>query len=139
MPDGQNAIILLVEDDPGHARLVEKNLRRANIQNEIILLNDGQVAIDLLFHNEQLLDKPLLMLLDLNMPVLDGYQVLQRMKNDSRTKNIPVIILTTAEDAQELARCYDLGCTLYLTKPLDYNRFCELIQELGAFLSVWQP
>src|SRR5262245_35174716 len=90
--------IVLVEDDPGHARLVELNLRRSGIKNEIVVMPDGQRAIDYLFgengfHDPP--DSPMLVLLDLNLPVLDGYQVLQRIKGDERTKHIPVVVLTT--------------------------------------------
>lgn len=132
--------MLLVEDDPGHARLIQKNLRRANINNEITLLTDGQQAIDYLFKEGDYSNSehgaPLLVLLDLNLPVLDGYQVLQRMKQDSRTKRIPVIMLTTTDDVREVTRCYDLGCNVYITKPVDYNHFSEAIRKIGLFLSV---
>jgi CheY-like chemotaxis protein len=132
--------ILLVEDDPGHARLIEKNLRRSKITNKIVPLGDGQQALDYLFGEGQYVGEecplPLLVLLDLDMPVLDGYQVLQRMKADERTKRIPVIILTTTDDIREVTRCYELGCNVYVTKPVDYEQFCEAIRKLGLFLSV---
>lgn len=76
------------------------------------------------------------MLLDLNLPVLDGYQVLQRMKDESNTKHIPVIILTTTDDLREVSRCYELGCNVYITKPVDYEKFSEAIHKLGLFLAV---
>jgi CheY-like chemotaxis protein len=136
----QEVIILLVEDDPGHARLIEKNLRRSNITNEIITVSDGQQAIDYLFGEGRYMStqhpSPMLVLLDLNLPVLDGYQVLRRMKGDERTKHIPVVILTTTDDAREVARCYDLGCNVYVTKPVDYEQFSEAIGKLGLFLAV---
>jgi CheY-like chemotaxis protein len=132
--------ILLVEDDPGHARLIEKNLRRANVTNKIDRAADGQQAVDYLFcegeHADRQRSSPLLVLLDLNMPVLDGYQVLERMKADERTKRIPVIILTTTDDAREVVRCYELGCNVYITKPVDYGQFSEAIRKLGLFLLV---
>ena len=133
--------ILLVEDDPGHARLIEKNLRRANVKNKIDHATDGQQAVDYLFREGEYADKknhpsPLLVLLDLNMPVLDGYQVLDRMKADERTKHIPVIVLTTTDDAREVARCYELGCNVYITKPVDYDQFSEAMRKLGLFLLV---
>ena len=78
----------------------------------------------------------MLVLLDLNMPVLDGYQVLQRMKSDDSTKRIPVVILTTTDDIREVERCYDLGCNVYITKPVDYEQFSEAIRKIGLFLSV---
>jgi len=134
MPDTSNVTILLVEDDPGHARLIEKNLRRANITNDIVKATDGQQAVDYLFGNGRA--QSLLVLLDLNLPVLDGYQVLKRMKADERTKHIPVIMLTTTDDSREVSRCYELGCNVYITKPVDYERFSEAIRKLGLFLLV---
>jgi CheY-like chemotaxis protein len=132
--------ILLVEDDPGHARLIEKNLRRSKISNRIVILNDGQKAVDYLFgeghYKTSGRPESLLMLLDLNLPVLDGYQVLVRMKGDERTKRIPVIILTTTDDSEEAAKCYELGCNVYINKPVDYEKFSESIQKLGLFLSI---
>jgi CheY-like chemotaxis protein len=136
----QEVTILLVEDDAGHARLIEKNLRRSNITNRIITLGEGQAALDFLFgeghYTGSQSPRPLLVLLDLNLPVLDGYQVLQRMKADERTRHIPVITLTTTDDTREVARCYELGCNVYMTKPVDYQRFSEAIRKLGLFLSV---
>ena len=132
--------ILLVEDDPGHARLIEKNLRRANITNKIIMAHDGQQALDYLFGTGEFSGSPhhssLLILLDLNLPVLDGFGVLKKMKADERTKRIPVIILTTTDDDREVDKCYDLGCNIYMTKPVDYEQFSEAIRKLGLFLSV---
>jgi CheY-like chemotaxis protein len=132
--------ILLVEDDPGHARLVELNLRRSNITNNIVLLTDGQQVIDYLFNENVYKDgpvnEPMLVLLDLNLPVLDGYQVLQRIKNDERTRHIPVVVLTTTDDSREIERCYELGCNIYITKPVEYEQFSEAIRKLGLFLTV---
>ena len=140
MPKLQEVTILLVEDDPGHARLIEKNLRRSNIGNEIVVLSDGQQALDYLFGKGEYAGggaaTPMLVLLDLNLPVLDGYQVLDRMKADERTRRIPVIILTTTDDEREVSRCYELGCSVYITKPVDYEQFTEAIRKLGLFLSV---
>jgi CheY-like chemotaxis protein len=130
----QEVTILLVEDDPGHARLIEKNLRRSKISNEIVKVGDGQQALDYVSRDEH--PSPLLVLLDLNLPVLDGYQVLERMKADERTRRIPVVILTTTDDRREVSRCYDLGCSVYVTKPVDYQQFSEAIRKLGLFLSV---
>jgi CheY-like chemotaxis protein len=140
MPRMQEVAILLVEDDPGHARLIEKNLHRSKISNDIVWVGDGQQALDYLFSEGQYAGcerpSPLLVLLDLDMPVLDGYQVLKRMKADEYTKRIPVIILTTTDDAREVTRCYELGCNVYVTKPVDYEQFREAICKLGLFLSV---
>lgn len=136
----QAVTMLLVEDDPGHARLIEKNLRRANITNQIMQVSDGQQAIDYLFKEGRYAgsphDPPLLVLLDLNLPVLNGYQVLKRMKEDAATRRIPVIMLTTTDDAREITKCYDLGCNVYITKPIDYQQFSDAIRKIGLFLSV---
>lgn len=134
MSDIPEVTILLVEDDPGHARLIEKNLRRANLTNDIVHVTDGQQAIDYLFGNGH--PSSLLVLLDLNLPVFDGYQVLERMRRDERTKRIPVIILTTTDDTREVARCYELGCNVYVTKPMDYEQFSDAIRRLGLFMAV---
>lgn len=136
----QAVAILLVEDDPGHATLIERNLRRAGVINEIIKLDDGGKAVDFLFKQGEYAGDsnpaPLLVLLDLNMPVLDGCQVLERIKSDERTKHIPVVILTTTDSPQEISRCYDLGCNIYVVKPVEYGKFCEAIRNLGLFLSI---
>ena len=140
MSKAHNVTILLVEDDPGHARLIEKNLRRSNLMNGIVKVGNGQQALDYLFSEGRYAGgeraSSLLVLLDLNMPVLDGYQVLERMKADERTKNIPVIILTTTDDAREVSRCYDMGCSVYVTKPVDYEQFTQAVRNLGLFLSI---
>jgi CheY-like chemotaxis protein len=140
MSEAQDFTILLVEDNPGHARLTEKNLRRANLANDIVTVGDGQQALDYLLSRGQYAGtkhtSPLLVLLDLNMPVLDGYQVLERMKGDKRTRRIPVIVLTTTDDEREVARCYDLGCSAYVTKPVEYEAFSAAIRKLGLFLSI---
>ena len=119
MENTKTVTILLVEDNPGHARLVEKNLHRANITNPIIILSDGRQAMDYLFREGIYSGAPipenLLVLLDLNLPVVDGYQVLRRMKENAATRRIPVIVLTTTDDAREINRCYDLGCNVYIT------------------------
>ncbi len=132
--------ILLVEDDVGHARLIQKNLRRANLANEMAVVHDGQQAMEYLLregaYEGKSLPQPLLVLLDLNLPSLDGYQILERMKSDPRTHRIPVVILTTTDDDREVSRCYDLGCSLYLTKPVAYEAFSEVVRKLGMFLSV---
>jgi CheY-like chemotaxis protein len=140
MPAEPLGTLLLVEDDPGHARLIERNLRRALITNEIVTLSDGQQAVDYLLKEQTYAGAghalPLLLLLDLNLPGLDGYEVLTRLKADARTRHIPVIILTTTEEPYEIQRCYALGCNVYLTKPVEYDQFAEAMRRLGLFLSI---
>ena len=107
-----------------------------------VKLTDGQQALDYLFGEGEYKGKvnyssSLLVLLDLNLPVLDGFQVLKRMKSDDRTKHIPVIMVTSSDDTQDVSKCYELGCSVFLTKPLlDYEQFSEAIRKLGLFLSV---
>ena len=136
----QPVTILLVEDDPGHARLIEKNLRRGGISNEIVTLDNGQKAVDFLFKKGDFTGadhaSPLLILLDLNMPILDGYQVLKMIKASDVTRHIPVIVLTTTDNPHEIERCYEAGCNIYVTKPVDYDQFSEAIRKLGLFLSI---
>ena len=140
MPTIAEITIVLIEDNEGHARLIEKNLRRANISNPIVKLTDGQLALDYFFGADgyvvTLQPPPMLVLLDLNLPVVDGYRVLESLKSDERTQHIPVIILTTTDDVYEINRCYELGCNVYITKPVEYEKFAEAIGKLGLFLSV---
>ncbi len=140
MNEPEEAAIVLIEDDPGHAILIEKNLRRAGIINPITSIRDGEAALEYLFPRgqsgaAQSLSR-MLILLDLNLPVIDGYTVLKRIKSDDRTRRIPVVILTTTDNPQEIERCYDLGCNIYVTKPVAYEQFSDALQKLGAFLTV---
>ena len=140
MDEKSEVTILLVEDDPGHALLIEKNLRRFNLSNDIIRAEDGRKALDFIFSEGEYenLERPssILVLLDLNLPVVDSYQVLKRIKEDEKTKKIPVIILTTSDSPAEANRCYEMGCNVFITKPVDYQKFTEAISSLGLFLSV---
>lgn len=132
--------ILLVEDDPGHAVLIEKNLRRFNLINATIRVEDGRKALDFIFSQGEYerLERPssILVLLDLELPVVDGYQVLRRIKEDEKARKIPIIILTSTDSPAEVERCYELGCNVFITKPVDYQKFTEAIGNLGLFLSV---
>lgn len=140
MHDSHTTTIVLVEDNPGHALLIEKCLRRAGIVNPIKTLMDAGAAGEFLFGHEgdsdNLQNRPLLVLLDLNVAALDGYQMLERLKSDERTRHIPVMILTSTDKPQELARCYELGCNVCVTKPTEEDRFADAIWKLGMFLSI---
>ncbi len=132
--------IVLAEDDEGHAKLTEKNLRRAGINNPVQWCKNGQEAVDFVTDvatgsDDSHIDS-LLILLDLNMPIMDGYMVLEKLKADEKTRKIPVIVLTTTDDKREVKRCYELGCNIYITKPVDYAGFSHAIRELGLFLNV---
>jgi CheY-like chemotaxis protein len=129
--------IILVEDDDGHATLIEKNLRRAGFTNQFKRCRDGQEALDY-FHKEGGCpeDESCLVLLDIKMPRVDGIEVLRQMKADLRTAATPIIMLTTTDDPREVERCYQLGCNVYVTKPVEYESFLEAIKRLGLFLQV---
>jgi CheY-like chemotaxis protein len=136
----QSIVIVLAEDDEGHANLVQRNLKRAGIVNEMVHLRDGQEALDYLrcegAYQGRNQDGPILILLDINMPRVDGIEVLRQLKSQERTAKLPVIMLTTTDNPQEIARCYQLGCSVYVTKPVGYEEFVEAIKRLGMFLSV---
>jgi CheY-like chemotaxis protein len=136
MQKSEDTVIVLAEDDPGHARLIEKNLRSI-LANKIVRFANGQEALDYLRGEEQE-SRQHVLLLDLNMPVMDGYQVLEQLKADPRTALMPVIVLTSADDPREIQRCYDLGCNAYVVKSGDFEAFTEAIRGLGLFLTVAQ-
>jgi CheY-like chemotaxis protein len=138
MPEAEEVTILLVEDDPGHARLTEKNLRRASIKNRIITFDNGQKIVNYL-RNDSVVLTPLLVLLDLNLPVLDGYRVLEQIKGNDSTRHIPVVVLTTTDDPREVARSYELGCNAYIHKPVDYTKIAEVLGKLGLFFIIASP
>ena len=132
--------IIMIEDDEGHARLIEKNIRRAGISNDLLHFLDGTTALDYLFNHSEgpALNGPAMVLLDLNLPDMSGTDILARIKNDPRLHRTPVVVLTTTDDKVEIARCYDLGCNVYITKPVNYESFADAIRQLGLFLSVIQ-
>lgn len=129
--------IILVEDDDGHATLVERNLRRAGLANGFMRLKDGQEALDyLLGETRQDTASSAVLLLDIKMPRVDGIEVLRRLKADPRTAMVPVIMLTTTDDPREVEKCYQLGCNVYVTKPVEYDSFVDAVKRLGLFLQV---
>ena len=134
----RHVTILLAEDDPGHASLIERNLRRAGIGNEIVKFENGQQIVDFLFSgggSDGQAERPYLVLLDLRMPRIDGLEVLRRIKDDAILKRLPVIMLSTTDDPREIARCYALGCSSYIVKPIASEGFVEAIRRLGLFLA----
>ena len=136
----QAVTIVMVEDDEGHARLIEKNIRRAGIYNEIRHFPDGSSALAFLFGDPggPRHGAPVLILLDLNLPDMQGTDILARVKSDEHLKRVPVVVLTTTDDKVEIQRCYDLGCNVYITKPVNYESFATAIRQLGLFLAVIQ-
>ena len=140
MTNAQPVTIVMVEDDEGHARLIERNIRRAGISNHVRHFADGGTALDYMFNDAAgpSLNGPALILLDLNLPDMSGIDILAKIKGDERLRRTPVVVLTTTDDKQEIQRCYDLGCNVYVTKPVDYESFADAIRQLGLFLSVIQ-
>ncbi len=129
--------ILLAEDDEGHAELIRLNLERARVLVEVVHVTDGQEALAYIRRQGRYADRrqgPLIAVLDIKMPVLDGVETLRQLKADARTAIIPVIMLTTTADPREVEHCCQLGCNLYVTKPVDHEQFCEALRELGMFL-----
>ena len=131
----QGLKIVLVEDDDGHAILIQRSLSPLRPQNQIVRVSDGQQAVDYLFESHET-SEPTVVFLDLNLPVLDGYQVLERLKADHKTRKIPVVIISTTDDTREMERCYDLGANAYISKPLEFKHFTHTMRSLGEFLSV---
>ena len=139
--NAQQAVsIVMIEDDEGHARLIEKNIRRAGIANGLKHFSDGTSGLEYLFNapDGPLHNGPALVLLDLNLPDMSGTDILAKIKGDERLHRVPVVVLTTTDDKAEIERCYDLGCNVYITKPVNYESFADAIRQLGLFLSVIQ-
>ena len=136
----EEVVILIADDDMGHATLIQKNLKRAGIANPLIHFKDGEETLDFLFGRTQepcfVSGKSYLLLLDIRMPKVDGVEVLKQVKEDSELKKMPVIMLTTTDDPREVERCYDLGCSDYIAKPVVYETFVLTVQRLGLFLLV---
>ncbi|MFO7766027.1 MAG: response regulator [Pelovirga sp.] len=138
----QEVIILIAEDDEGHALLIRKNLTRAGITNRIIHFKDGQEVVDFLFcqgegpHRQS--GQAYVLLLDIRMPKLGGVEVLEQLKADPELRKIPVVMITTTDDPREVDRCHQLGCSNYITKPVEYEGFVNAIRQLGLFLAVVQ-
>jgi CheY-like chemotaxis protein len=135
MTDHPTPKILIVDDDEGHAILIRENLEAAGLKNPIEHFRDGQAILDFFAQRKSTLHETYLILLDIRMPKIDGYEVLRRFKADPELNRLPVVMLTTTDDIREVERCYALGCNVYIQKPVDYERFAEAIRRLGLFVS----
>lgn len=124
--------ILLVEDNPNDAEMTIRALRKGNIANKIIHLEDGQEAIEYLFGNSDN-PKPKVILLDLKMPKINGIEVLQKIKSNEATKLIPVVVLTSSKEDPDIKKCYELGVNAYVVKPVEVESFNKAVQDLGLF------
>jgi two-component system response regulator len=129
--------IVLVEDNADDAEMTLRALKRANFANHVQWLKDGEEALNFLFSQGAYKDypqpRPRVMLLDIKMPKVDGIEVLRRMKADSRTRSIPVVMLTSSNEESDLVRSYDLGVNSYLVKPVDFRRFSEEVTRIGYY------
>ncbi len=136
----KDVVILIAEDDAGHFQLIKKNLWLACVNHEILQFKDGQQILDFLFktgggiHLDE--TKQYIMLLDIRMPKVDGLEVLKRIKDDETLRKIPVIMLTTTGEEEMIRQCYELGCSYYMVKPVNYHHFMDAVQSLGKFLSL---
>ncbi|HEV7691106.1 MAG TPA: response regulator [Hyphomonadaceae bacterium] len=139
---GMPVEIVMVEDDEGHAQLIERNIRRAGVNNKLTAFTNGTSALSYLLGPDGQgtvhARRSLLILLDLNLPDMSGVDILTKVKANTHIKRSPVVVLTTTDDQTEIQRCYDLGANVYITKPVNYENFANAIRQLGLFLSVIQ-
>lgn len=130
--------ILLVEDNDSDIELTRRALKRSRISNELVVVEDGQDALEFLYHEgtdgaTKPNELPALILLDLQLPRVSGLEVLRRIKGDNRTKHLPVVVLTTSNEEQDIAQCYTLGVNSYIRKPVDFVQFAEAIEQVGLY------
>jgi CheY-like chemotaxis protein len=135
----KEVVVLIADDDLGHVRLIEMNLRRAGLSNPIERFENGQAVLDFLFGRggrRRAGEASYLLLLDIRMPKVDGVEVLRQIKADGELKKIPVIMLTTTDEPREVEHCHALGCGTYLVKPVNYDKFAEAIKQFGLFITL---
>lgn len=137
----RDMIIIITDDDDGHSELIREGLVDSGVRNQIIRFTNGE-ELWRFFSGQKVAgeirspDKAYLLILDINMPRMDGVEVLARMKSDESLREIPVIMLTTTDDPREIERCYRLGCNVYISKPVDFGQFSETLRRLGLFLQI---
>lgn len=134
----KNHTILLVEDNPDDEELTRLAFKECKFANKLVVARDGQDALDYLFANgkysdRDVCDQPQMALLDLKLPKVDGLEVLRRIRADERTKLLPVVILTSSKQEQDLVAGYSLGANSYIQKPVDFNQFTEAVRQLGLY------
>ncbi len=130
-----NETILMVEDDPDDEALILRALKKFNVSNEITVVRDGAEAVDYLFKTGPYADReggdPAVVLLDLKLPKIDGLEVLRRIRENQRTRNQPVVVLTSSDEQDDMIRSYDLGANSYVRKPVVFEKFSEAVSNLG--------
>ncbi len=130
--------LLLVEDNPTDAELTLRSLRGRGLRNNFVVAKDGQEALDFLFAEGEhagrdVSNSPKMVLLDLRLPKVDGIEVLRKVKSDQRTKNIPVVVLTSSRQEPDIKTCYELGANSYIVKPVDFDKLVEAVSEIGLY------
>ena len=139
--NGEPLVILLVEDNPDHAELVMRSFSEHRVANRIIHVTNGEQALNYLFKRNEFSNcdtpKPNLILLDLRLPKVDGLEVLEEIKNSEEIKRIPVVVLTSSEAEKDIARAYDNHVNSFLVKPLDFDKFTQMMNELGFYWLGW--
>ncbi|NVO09156.1 MAG: response regulator [Bacteroidales bacterium] len=140
MESYKEMIILIAEDDDGHAELIKEGLEESGVRNEIIRFSNGEEVWKYLSNTGDNVirnkNKNYLLLLDINMPKMNGIEVLKRIKADENLKEIPVVMLTTTDDPREVEACYRMGCNIYITKPVDFIKFAETLKRLSLFIQI---
>lgn len=130
--NGENVDVVIVEDDPNDAELIMRVFHKHNMANQIMLLKDGAEALDFFF-GSRANDRPKVILLDLKLPKVNGIEVLQRLKADERTKNIPVVVLTSSAEDHDIKDAYKYGVNSYVTKPIRFEEFANAVSELRLY------
>ena len=134
----KSKIILLVEDNPSDVGLTQRALAKSHVANELVVAEDGREALDYLFGagahaGREVTELPALVLLDLKLPRVDGLEVLRQIRADDRTRRLPVVILTTSREEQDVAQSYDLGANSYIRKPVDFTQFAQAVEQMGLY------
>jgi len=130
--------ILLVEDNPDDQELIRMALEESRIANELVVVNDGTQALDYLFctgafAGRNIAEKPQVILLDLKLPKVNGLEVLERLRSDERTQLIPIVVLTSSSEEEDILASYKLGANSYIRKPVDFNQFAKAVRSLGNY------
>jgi two-component system response regulator len=136
----ENVEILLVEDNPTDAELTMRALKKKNLANNLVWVKDGVEALDFIFCKGQYVNRvnsaPKLILLDLKLPKIDGIEVLRTLKADAKTRTVPVVMLTSSNEERDIVESYQLGVNSYIVKPVDFDKFLEMVSQVGLYWSL---